>query len=100
MGRKERAGKAAARAKEIEDKERSSKRKVAQEKHAKAQERNSKESSAKYERSSKESAYKARFLPRGSCCWFLYGCDKCCDKCSNGNHWVGPGTCGTSRKCN
>lgn len=98
--RKERSTKAAQRAKEINDKEKASKERAAKEKHAKAAERNSKESSAKYERSSKESAYKARFLPPGSCCWFLYGCARCCDKCPGGNHWVGPGTCGTSRKCN
>merc|ERR1712072_1586470 len=98
--RKERSTKAAQRAKEINDKEKASKERAAKEKPAKAAERNSKESSAKYERSSKESAYKARFLPPGSCCWFLYGCARCCDKCPGGNHWVGPGTCGTSRKCN
>merc|ERR1712093_533250 len=97
--KKERSTKAAQRAKEINDKEKASKERAAKEKHAKAAERNSKESSAKYERSSKESAYKARFLPPGSCCWFLYGCARCCDKCPGGNHWVGPGTCGTSRKC-
>merc|ERR1711881_112984 len=86
---RERAAKAAAR-KERSTKAAARKERAAKEKHAKAAERNSKESSAKYERSSKESAYKARFLPPGSCCWFLYGCARCCDKCPGGNHWVGP----------
>merc|ERR1711988_1071862 len=66
----------------------------------KKQELHNKERGSKVERSNKERAYKSQFLKPGQCCWFLWGCKDCCDKCPHGNHHVWPHTCGTSRRCN
>merc|ERR1711988_83700 len=98
--RKEAAAKAAARANELKHKEKNSKEGLAKEKTRKKQEKTNKERNNKYERSNKERKYKANFLPPGKCCWFLWGCKDCCDKCPRGNRYVFPTVCGTSRKCN
>jgi hypothetical protein len=110
---KERNAKAA-RVRERTAKERNSKAKVERDRKAhherrgKAHERSGKERSNK-ERSAKERnnkararerAYKASRLRHGQCCWLMWGCRSCCDKCPGGHHWVWPHVCGTSRRCN
>merc|ERR1711988_290617 len=98
--RKEASQKAKARADELRAKEKQSKEGKSKENKRKKQEMNNKERGSKVERSNKERAYKSQFLRPGQCCWFLWGCKDCCDKCPHGNHHVWPRTCGTSRRCN
>merc|ERR1712167_330821 len=94
---------------ERSSKEKNSKRareravKAHHERRGKAAERSGKERNAK-ERNNKararERANKARYLRHGQCCWLLWGCRSCCDRCPGGHHWVWPHVCGTSRRCN
>merc|ERR1712167_130889 len=99
---------------ERSSKEKNSKRareravKAHHERRGKAAERSGKERSHK-ERNAKERnnkararerANKARYLRHGQCCWLLWGCRSCCDRCPGGHHWVWPHVCGTSRRCN